>query len=115
MGISFRYNPSLLSSFDYYFYYCYTDKARDILADSNVDSSHLLPSVSNYNTFAATNNNHNQQPQNLTEGPSSQNYGQQQKGLPMEIDLSEFMLDTDLDFFNPNYDPTRHVSASTML
>ncbi|KAL6249362.1 hypothetical protein RBB50_003215 [Rhinocladiella similis] len=59
------------------------------LPSSNIDATTILPSANSYDPFSSTSNH-----QDLF---SNQTIGQ--KELPMEIDLSEFTLDTDLDWF----------------
>jgi hypothetical protein len=73
------------------------------LAISSLDGDYTLPSVNNSDIFPTTNNNHQDQ---FLGGTSNQNVGQ--KNLPLEVDLSEFMLDTDLDWLYRHFEADRH-------
>jgi len=62
-------------------------------ASSNVDATTILPSASSYDLFTSSSSH----PDLLSLRSSHQAIGQ--KEFPMENDLSEFTLDTDLDWF----------------
>jgi hypothetical protein len=70
-------------------------------ASSNLDASSILPSVKSYDPFTS-NGNH---PDLFPMRSSHQTIGE--KELPMEIDLSEFTLDTDLDWFTRSLEPNQ--------
>ncbi|KIW39315.1 hypothetical protein, variant [Exophiala oligosperma] len=63
------------------------------LSSGNVDATTILPSVNSYELFSSTNNHQDLFPLRS----SHQTIGQ--KEVPMDIDLSEFTLETDLDWF----------------
>ncbi|KIW21196.1 hypothetical protein PV08_01776 [Exophiala spinifera] len=63
------------------------------LSSSNVDATTILPSASSYDLFTSSSSH----PDLLSLRSSHQAIGQ--KEFPMENDLSEFTLDTDLDWF----------------
>ena len=70
-------------------------------ASNNLDTSSILPSVNSYDPFASTGNQQDLFPIRS----SHQTVGQ--KELPMEIDLSEFTLDFDLDWITRNLEANR--------
>ncbi|KIX98660.1 uncharacterized protein Z520_05961 [Fonsecaea multimorphosa CBS 102226] len=72
------------------------------LSSRNLDANSILPSVNSYDAFASAGNHPDLLP---TTRSSHQTIGQ--KEFPMEIDLSEFTLDTDLDWFTRHLEPNR--------
>ncbi|KIW29792.1 uncharacterized protein PV07_05580 [Cladophialophora immunda] len=71
------------------------------MSSHNLDASSILPSANSYDPFASASNQQDLFPVRS----SHQAIGQ--KELPMEIDLSEFTLDTDLDWFTRHFEPNR--------
>ena len=70
-------------------------------ASSNLDASSILPSVNSYDPYASNGNHQDLFPMRSSHPTIGQ------KELPMEIDLSEFTLDTDLDWFTRPLEPNR--------